>query len=559
MRDKQIAEIKQFDGGISHKTDAAVGTFSDSVNLLPDKKMSRLNVREGLKHIATVSGCYKQIAMTALQGSGSQYDSLVIPKKDNVKVITVDTLTRCYSNCSNKALYNGCNGLTTFSAYGIGSAPYATGYSIDGTFIIGNNGYLGYFTLPGASTSIDSTRLTPAKSIGAASCSFVGAASVSGCSVHAMDNTKGRLFVGYGWKTNNYSFVQYHSVVDTRAFPRYYYWVPANMTSVVQGDGHTLTQPTAAFSYLTGVVATEGGLVLLFTDRIMLWQWSDTSFPHDISGGGARIETLFSGIGCPHSQFVRKYNNSIYFIGERADGIRKVIQLTPEMSLNELGDEIDYFIHDKAITTTKVGVASAIWNEKYVFLIDNEFYVQDLKTNALYRLDFGFTLASGDNLTMAVSSADDLLYIGKYDSAAHTLAIYAFPGDTSLDAGAAIPWSIEYNNIDVGESHADKWVRDIQLDVDSEYNDGAIAIALHDAMDDRTIDDGSAIKTVSKTPAKDRHSIEKYEFNKRVKNVGIKVSGCYHDAGCFASCYTPQFGLNSIRIRVNPRTNTKES
>ena len=377
---------------------------------------------------------------------------------------------------------------------------------------------------------------------------------------------KGRVFFGvYRKKNATFTEVYYHSTDDGKADicgvarPRYDYWRPWDETAVTPVDGNVLTVPTSPNSYITGMVGVENGLLIFFTDRIMLWQWPDSSAPHD-SEGGARIETIYTGVGAIHQRAIQTYLNSIYFIGRAPDGYTRLMKLDESLALSQESKAIDNRINCFDFRPTSTCIDTAMYRDSFFMRLGKRVYLYDLVRKAWYPLQFNWLCHSNPIVSMAASRVTDRLYISVFDCFSPTekhTDIYVFPqglSDYPL-ISQAICWKLEFDNLDFGDGGVEKYVRDVVVEFDNCYNEHPITAKVYDATT------CLLCATVAKYPTNKRRDVQKFEIGKRLKNISLILSGTF-DAGAFAATHRDEhdgrLGIDSINIRYLPRSSVED-
>lgn len=567
MLDQQTIDISNWSGGASHDADLSENQFNDSLNVLLNQHRTRLVVRPGMKQVISSPGATQNMAIIGVRdftGVWNERDEILMGSCTGGVYEYILSGDRGTCMCSR---YQGIN-----AAGKLGNPPYAMTELLDRTFILGGNGHL-------ANTNDDSGCFFWA----VYDCSLGGDGCIIGFHTpgNVLTSFKGRLFVGQNEKLKNscnrytaYSVVRYSSVIDTcTGKARYEMWSPADPFDVQPSDGGCLTIPTSLGSRLTALVGNEQGLVLFFNDRIMLWQWPDTSFPHDFAGN-ARIETLYYKTGATHQNTVQAYRNDIYFVGQSSDGATKLMKLDNGLTLSELSGPIDREFSCYTPRADLNTIASAMYRGHYVLYITrtttsgHQFYAYNLSTNSWFPLDFTFkTGNTNDIISMASSPNGEKMYIAHYNHDTHVARLYTFPYGVmdSHDGGAGcdrctIKWNLVYDNIDLGDAQSDKFMRDIRLELDSPRGAPSVRLDVYDADCHFLVSCSTPILTTTKAPTAARqHTVLSYEVGKRLKNFGIKLSGCYPASSVATGVTEGEFGLNNILIRFQKRERTVEA
>jgi hypothetical protein len=373
---------------------------------------------------------------------------------------------------------------------------------------------------------------------------------------------KGRVFAGmYKKKNGTFTEIVYHSVDDTRCHPRYMYWRPLDNAMIGAADGNQLTVATSPSSYLTGMVGVENGLLLFFTDRIMMWQWPDASSPHDVEGG-ARIETIYTGVGAIHHRAIQTYLSDIYFLGRAPDGFVRVMKLDESLSLSQESTAIDKRINCFDFRPTSNCIDTAMFRDSFFLRLGASIYLYDMKRKAWYPLKFNYVCYNNPLISMAASKVTDRLYISVFDcfsSVDFYNKIVVFPyglTDCGMKGTAAICWKLEFDNLNFGSGSNEKYIRDVVLEIDNEHNEHPVCVTLINAQT------GTQCAKVSKSPTKQRGEIEKFELGKRLKNAKVVVSGSFEaDAAgvaCHSDAVSGTLGINSVAIRFRPRSSVED-
>lgn len=380
-----------------------------------------------------------------------------------------------------------------------------------------------------------------------------------GCALFPYANVlayhKGRVFFGKYEKVNGtFTEIYYHSVDDTRCCARHSYWRPWDESAVTPVDGNVLTVPTSPNSYLTGIVGVESGVLLFFTDRIMLWQWPDSSSPHD-TVGGARLETIYLGAGAIHPRAIQSYLNSVYFIGRAPDGFMRLMKLDDSLALSQESKAIDNRINCFDFRPHSTNIDTAMFRDSFFMRLGERIYLYDLTRKAWYPLSFNWPCYNNPIVSMMASGITDRLYISVFDCYSCSIMhnnIYVWPQGLADNAFAcsAICWKLEFDNLDFGDGRKDKYIRDVVVEVDNELNTCSITASLYDSQD------CTACHAVVERPSTQRREAEKFEFGSRLKNATLRLGGRFDSS--VRDGHDGKLGIDSIAIRWKPRSSVEK-
>jgi hypothetical protein len=203
-----------------------------------------------------------------------------------------------------------------------------------------------------------------------------------------------------------------------------------------------------------------------------------------------------------------------------------------------------------------------MYRDSFFLRLGKRIYLYDLKRKAWFPLEFDYQCYNNPIISMAASKVTDRLYISVFDCYSNSCfytKVVVFPWgltDTALSGDSSIDWKIEFDNLDFGSGENEKYIRDVIVEMDNEYNLNPVCVSLFNAR-------GCTLCTrVERIPTGMRREIEKFELGRRLKNATIKVGGSFDATPAGLACYPDArngvLGIDAITIRFRPRGSVED-